>query len=426
VDLKVKPGGLSGTVDVPGSKSHTIRGLIIGSLADGDSALLRPLRSSDTESCIHVCTALGAYVDAAGDDGWQIRGTSGKPRPAAEPVDVGNSGTTLFLAMTAAALADGETEFTGDEQIRRRSAGPLLNALRSLGATAYSREGNDCAPLVVGGGLRGGSISIECPTSQYLSSLLIGCPLAQGDTTIEVPLLNEKPYVAVTLGWLDELGIGYEGADDFSRFHVPGGQHYPAFERSVPGDFSSATFFLVAAAITGSRLFLRGLDMQDTQGDKAVVAMLAEMGCDVQVEPDGITIEGPDELEGATFDLNATPDTLPAMAVAGCFAWGETQLMNVPQARVKETDRLGVMASELRKMGGTVKELADGLVIQGGGLRGAELHGYGDHRVVMALAVAGLAAEGRTTVDSAEAVSVTFPSFVELMRGAGAQMDTAD
>ncbi|MHC4592214.1 MAG: 3-phosphoshikimate 1-carboxyvinyltransferase, partial [Planctomycetota bacterium] len=288
------------------------------------------------------------------------------------------------------------------------------------------RQGNDCAPLVVGGGLRGGSVSIECPTSQYLSSLLIGCPLAQGDTTIEVPLLNEKPYVAMTLGWLNELGIDHEAADDFSRFQIPGRQHYPAFERSVPGDFSSATFFLVAAAITGSRLFLRGLDMQDTQGDKAVVAMLAEMGCDVQVEPDGITVEGPDELEGATFDLNATPDALPAMAVAGCFAWGETQLVNVPQARVKETDRLAVMASELRKMGGTVEELADGLVIQGGGLRGAELHGHGDHRVVMALAVAGLAAEGPATVDSAEAVSVTFPSFVELMRGAGAKMDTSD
>ncbi|MHC4592213.1 MAG: 3-phosphoshikimate 1-carboxyvinyltransferase, partial [Planctomycetota bacterium] len=166
MDLKVKPSGLTGTVEVPGSKSHTIRGLIIGALADGDCLLHRPLRSSDTESCIHVCRALGARVDAAGEDCWEIHGTSGKPRPAAEPVDVGNSGTTLFLAMTAAALADGETEFTGDEQTRRRSAGALLGALRSLGATAYSRQGNDCAPLVVGGGLRGGSVSIECPTSQ--------------------------------------------------------------------------------------------------------------------------------------------------------------------------------------------------------------------------------------------------------------------
>jgi len=420
--FNVQTSSLAGSVTIPGSKSHTIRGLMLGALAEGVSTLVRPLRSSDTESCAAVCRALGAQVEADSDEAWTVRGTAGRPTAARAPVDVGNSGTTLFLALTAAALADGQTEFTGDEQTRRRSAGPLLQALRRLGATAHSRAGNGCAPLVVGGGLRGGRIAIECPTSQYLSSLLIGCPLARGETIIEVPLLNERPYVAMTLGWLDALGAQYEANADYSRFKLPGGQRYGAFERAIPGDFSSATFFLVAAAVTGSRLFLRGLDMRDTQGDKAVVDMLEAMGCEVQVEADGIRIQGAAPLRGGTFDLNATPDALPAMAVAGCLAQGETRLLNVPQARAKETDRLAVMACELRKMGARVEELPDGLVLKGSRLRGAELDGHGDHRVVMALAVAGLAAEGTTTVNTAEAAAITLPTFAALMQSAGARL----
>jgi 3-phosphoshikimate 1-carboxyvinyltransferase len=420
--LQVQPGSLSGSVTIPGSKSHTIRGLIIGTLADGVGVLRRPLRASDTESCIRVCRALGAQVDAQSDEAWTVRGTAGKPRAASGPVDVGNSGTTLFLAMTAAALAEGETEFVGDEQTSRRPAGPLLSALTALGARAYSRRSNGCAPLVVGGGLRGGRVSIECPTSQYLSSLLIGCPLAERDTVIDVSLLNEKPYVGMTLGWLSELGIKYGAADDYSHFEMPGRQHYPSFERMVPADFSSATFFLTAAAVTGSRLLLGGLDMRDTQGDKAVVRMLEAMGCTVQVEPEGVRIEGPEELQGTSFDLNATPDALPSLAVAGCVAAGETRLLNVPQARAKETDRLAVMAAELRKMGAQVEELRDGLIIRQSTLHGAGLEGHGDHRVVMALAVAGLVARGVTTVDTAEAAAITFPNFVDLMRQAGAQV----
>ncbi len=422
MDLEVKPSTLSGTIEVPGSKSHAIRALVIGSLAEGRSVLHRPLRSSDTESCVRTCRALGARVVTDQEQRWEVHGTGGKPRAADGPVDVGNSGTTLFIAMTAAALADGTTEFTGDDQTRRRPAGPLLAALRALGATARSVGGNDCAPFVVGGGLRGGHVSIECPTSQYLSSLLIGCPLAEGDTTIEVPLLNERPYVEMTLGWLDQTGVTCTRNDDLSRFEIPGGQQYASFERAIPADFSSATFFLVAAAVTGSRIFLRGLDMEDTQGDKAVVGMLEEMGCEAQIEEDGIWFEGPAELHGASFDLNATPDAVAAMAVAGCVASGETRLLNVPQARAKETDRLAVMAEELRKLGGQVDELPDGLVLTGSRLRGAEVDGRSDHRVVMALAVAGLIAEGATTVRTAEAMSVTFPDFVDLMQQAGAGM----
>jgi 3-phosphoshikimate 1-carboxyvinyltransferase len=235
-------------------------------------------------------------------------------------------------------------------------------------------------------------------------------------------LLHEKPYVQMTCQWLDELGVEYECAEDLQRFAVPGGQSYEGFNRAIPGDFSSATFFLVAAAITGGELQLRGLDMEDSQGDKAVVGMLERMGCGVEITPTGLIVRGPGKLQGAEFDLNATPDALPAMAVAGAVAEGTTRLVNVPQARLKETDRLAVMARELGKMGADVVELSDGLIIEGGRLDGADLNGHSDHRVIMALSVAGLVAGGQTTVDTAEAVSITFPTFPDLMREAGVDL----
>jgi 3-phosphoshikimate 1-carboxyvinyltransferase len=424
VELTVTPNPLQGAITIPGSKSHTIRGLLLATLAGGTSVLRRPLRSSDTVSCMELCRALGAGVDDQDDACWAVTGTAGRPRPGST-IDVGNSGTTLFLGMSVAALGRGRTEFDGDEQIRRRSAAPLLAALRDLGAKAWSEADNGCAPLIVEGRLKGGVVTIECPTSQYLSSLLLGCPVAEGDSIIAVSHLNERPYVYMTLSWLDRLGIDYD-AGDLRRVVVPGAQRIRAFDRKIGGDFSSATFFLVAAGITGSQVDLKGLDMDDPQGDKAVVRMLEAMGCRVTSGDDSLVIQGPEKLSGATFDLNATPDALPAMAVAGAMAAGETRLENVPQARQKETDRIAVMARELSKMGVDINELADGLVIQGSELRGADLHGHSDHRVVMALAVAGLAAEGVTTVDTAEAVDVTFPNFVDLMRNLGAEMETAD
>lgn len=419
--ILVEKSKLSGSVRIPGSKSHTIRAVTIATLADGVSDIQRPLDSWDTQAAVTVGRALGAEIET-GDD-WVVRGVAGRPQTPDDVVDVGNSGTTLYLALSMAALGDGWTVLTGDEQVRARPAGPLLNSLAELGAEALSTRGNGCAPIAVRGPLRGGRTQIECPTSQYLSSLLVSCPLAPADTVLNVPLLNERPYVEMTLGWLDRRGIRYERNGDMSRFGIAGGQRYAAFTEAIPGDFSSATFFLCAAAITGADLTVVGLDMDDTQGDKAVVEMLRAMGARIETGPDSVRVRG-GELTGAELDLNATPDALPALAVTGCFARGETRLVNVPQARLKETDRLAVVRETLTALGADVEELQDGLIIRESRLRGAPVQGHGDHRVVMALAVAGLAAEGQTEVDTAESVQVTFPNFVELMQGIGAKITT--
>jgi len=417
--LAVEKSRLSGEVRIPASKSHTIRAVAIGSLASGTTRISNPLAASDTLAAVEVYRKLGASILTDGE--WTIEGTGGTPRVPDDVLNVGNSGTTLYIAMGTAALVKGYSVFTGDDQIRSRPAGPLLDALNDLGARAYSTRGDGRPPLLIQGPMRGGRTHLDgSKTSQYLTSLLVNCPLASGDTEILVSDPVEKPYIEMTLGWLDEQGIRYE-REGFERFRVPGGQRYKAFEKSIPGDFSSATFFLCAAAITGSALTLLGLDMNDTQGDKAVVGMLEEMGARIERLPEGIRITG-GKLRGGEFDLAATPDALPSLAVTACFAEGVTRLTNVPQARLKETDRIRVMREELGKMGGKVEELPDGLVVTGSPLRAARVNGHGDHRVVMALAVAGLACDGVTEVETAEAVSVTFPTFVELMQDIGARM----
>lgn len=408
---------------MPASKSHTIRAAAIAALADGRSTLVRPLASADTEAALRAVSALGARVQPHADS-IDIDGVGGAPVAATGAIDVANSGTTLRVMSAVAALAPGATHLTGDAQIQSRPIAPLLEALTQLGAEAGSDLGNGCAPVTITGPMRGGNCEIECHTSQYLTALLIGCPLAANDTHIDVTVLNERPYVSMTLDWLDRQGIEYSHTD-LMEFDIPGGQSYRPFERVVPADFSSATFFLCAAAVTGSEIALLGLDFDDPQGDRAVVDYLRQMGAQIDIDGLELNIRG-GPLTGGHFDLNPTPDALPAMAVTACFAEGETVLANVPQARIKETDRIAVMASELGKMGAKIEELADGLIITGSPLHGAHVEGHGDHRVVMALAVAGLAAQGETTIDTAESVAVTCPDFVELMVSLGAEMKASD
>jgi 3-phosphoshikimate 1-carboxyvinyltransferase len=417
----VHPARFSKTILVPASKSHTIRALFIALLAEGASRILNPLDSDDTASCLAVCRLFGARIaegkTSGGDKVLIVEGTSGRITRPLAPVDAGNSGTTLYFASALAALAAQDITFTGDRQLCSRPAVNLLRSLEDLGAKVHCETGS--APFTITGPLRGGKTVIECPTSQYLSALLLAAPLAASPggntfTEIDVPLLYEEPYVEMTLRWLEIQRIHME-RQGLRRFVIPGGQSYRAFEKAVPGDFSSAAFFFCAAAVSGGPVTLRGLDMGDVQGDKAVVPILKSMGCTVKTAGTNITLTG-GMLKGRDIDMNAIPDALPALAAAACFAEGKTRLFNVPQARLKETDRIAVMAQELSKMGARVRELPDGLEIEGGGgLRGCRVDGHGDHRVVMALAVAALGAADDTEIETAEAASITFPGFFDLL-----------
>ncbi len=427
--LIVKKSRLTGTVVIPASKSHTIRAVALGSLAAGQSLIRNPLSSSDTQAALAAYRALGARIDTSDSKLWKVNGTAGNISAPSEIIDVGNSGTTLRIAMGSAALASvGQTiAFTGDEQIRTRPVGPLMNCLVDLGAKCKSLNNNGKAPLKVTGKLTGGHTTIAASTSQYLSSLLLCTPLAKKDTEIDVTLLNEPGYVQMTLDWLDKQKIKYEN-QKFRKFKIKGNQSYNCFDDTICADFSSATFFLCAAALCADEVTLLGLDFSDSQPDKAVVDYLKAMGADITTESNSVTVKSA-PLKGVEIDLNQTPDALPAMAVTAAFAEGTTRLVNVPQARSKETDRIKCMAEELKKMAVAVEELPDGLIVHGSlqvtshEQRATNyLDGRSDHRIVMALSLAGLAIDGGCCIDTAEAISVTFPEYVNLMRTIGANM----
>jgi len=413
--LIAQKSDLAGTVQIPGSKSHTIRAVAIGSLAMGKSLIHMPLSSSDTLSAVKCYQSLGAKIDTSNNDIWVVQGTGGDLQSPSETIDVGNSGTTLRITAGSAALATGKNpiNMTGDEQICSRPIGPLLDSLNDLGANCSSKNNDGKAPISIGGTLTGGKTSIHAYTSQYLSSLLMACPLALGDSEIDVTLLNEPGYVQMTLDWLDKQGIDYVN-HQFGKFVIKGNQIYKGFNEAIPADFSSATFFLCAAAISGQDVTLQGLDFSDSQPDKAVVQYLIQMGAAIDISQDSVTVKA-SPLKGITIDMNHTPDALPAMAVTAIFAETPTKLINVPQARSKETDRIACIAEELGKMGIKTEELDDGLIIYPGKPSAAKLDGRSDHRIVMALSIAGMNTEGTTIIDTAEAINVTFPEYVNLM-----------
>jgi len=415
-------GELKGDVSIPASKSHTIRGVVIGALADGITKLKNPLVSEDTLASVNGCRHLGAEIDTSSNEEWVIEGTDGHICKPEEPLYLANSGTSLNLLTGVASLGDFEVILDGDSSLRTRPVQPLLDALNNLGASGVSLMNNGMPPVKIRGILKGGKTEVNGISSQFVSSLLISTPLAEKNTEIKVVNLREVPYIEMTLRWLDERGILYERKSDYTYFKVKGKQRYKAFEKAIPADWSSATFFLVAGAITNSDILLKGLDINDVQGDKMVVEYLKKMGADIRIEKEGIRVKG-GKLKGTELDINSTPDALPAMAVAGCFAEGTTKLYNVAHARIKETDRIKVMAEELSKMNARVEEIPDGLIIHHSNLKGAEVNGHYDHRVVMALSLAGLIAEGTTRITTAEAISVTFPDFVRLMEQIGADIN---
>jgi 3-phosphoshikimate 1-carboxyvinyltransferase len=418
INLKIESAKshLTGEIQIPASKSHTIRALAIAGMAEGKSVLANPLMASDTISCISGIKEFGATVKTNGD--IEITGIKGVLSPHCKKIDIGNSGTSLRILTALAALASHRVTFDGDASIRKRPMIPLLSALENLGVEINSTNGK--CPLTVSGPIKGGKTTVNGISSQFVTALLIACPLAEGDTEIIVENLHEKPYLEITLDWLKRQDIQYENKG-LDWFKVKGRQQYKAYTRAIPADFSSATFSLCAAAIAGSDVLIKGLNFSDHQGDKNVFGYIEKMGALIKHTSEGVLVSS-NKLRGIKIDMNATPDALPALAVVACFAEGKTLLYNVAQARLKECDRISAIATELRKMNARIDELEDGLVIEKSNLKGANVCGYDDHRMVMALTVAGLASEGETVVDSAESVNITYPTFIEDMKRLGANI----
>ena len=400
------------TVHIPGSKSHSIRALLIAAFSRGVSTIENILFSADTEAVMHALEKLGAKLSYENDI-LTVDSTDLAAELDSVTLDMENSGTGTYLLMGLAASLGIPVTITGDESLCSRPIKPLCDAYRTLGAEI--EDDNGFPPLTIKGPLKGGCVSIECRTSQYLSSLLLSSVLAENDTCIRTPVLMEKPYVGMTLQYLNDQKIDYTISEDLETSSVKGRQHFTPMKMHVGGDYSSACFFFALAAMHGKRVLVTGLDRYDSQGDKRVLEILEKMGCIIEWNGNELYIKGPENLKGGTFDLNDIPDSLPILSVLSTQATEKVVLSNVANARIKETDRIHAMCTELKKLGADIAELEDGIEIMPSRLKGCKVCGYNDHRIIMALSILDTVLEDKLSIDDTDKVSVTVPTFFEML-----------
>jgi 3-phosphoshikimate 1-carboxyvinyltransferase len=428
MDVVVRPSTVEGTAQAPPSKSYTHRAILAAGYADG-ATVYDPLISADTKATMRAVRAFGGTVSVV-DDGQRldITGFDGDPTTPADVVDCANSGTTMRLVTAAAALQDALTVLTGDGSLRSRPQGPLLSAIdEDLAGRAESTRGNGQAPLVVGGAIQGGSVSIPGDvSSQYITALLMAGAVTDSGIDLELETaLKSAPYVDITREVLADFGV--ETTDTAGGFHVPGTQQYRPDDGSyhVPGDFSSISYLLAAGALAAPDGLTVTAAQPSAQGDTAIVDIISEMGATVVWDrAEGTLTVSKAALDGIEVSVANTPDLLPTIATLGAVADGTTTITDCEHVRYKETDRVEAMAESLTAMGASVTESQDELRIHGAdsSLEGTTVAGRDDHRIIMALALAGLVASGTTTVTGAEHVDVSFPGFFELLGDIGADV----
>jgi 3-phosphoshikimate 1-carboxyvinyltransferase len=435
MNAAVRRSKIEGEIIAPPSKSYTHRAITIASLAE-KSEILYPLLSGDTEATINAAKCLGATVTIEREGQAKkilIEGTEGRPATPEDVINARNSGTTLRFFTAVAALCEGAAVITGDASLRKRPNVPLLNALNELGAEAFSTKGDGTAPIVVKGRLTGGETTIDASiSSQFISALLITCPLAAKDSYILAHNISSVPYVRMTTEVLEQAGVEVSssrlsGSNDYS-FNVEGGRSYDLRRFTVPGDFSSSSYLLAAAVITDSELRVKNL-FPSAQGDSRIVELLKEMGAKIKwnkeeriVEVNGTQSTG---LKGIAVNMRDNPDLVPTIAVLAAVADGTTEITNVAHLRHKETDRLRFLTEELTKMGVQITEREDGLLIEGKEkkrLKAATVYSHEDHRLAMALCIAALSAQGETVVKEVGCANISYPSFFVDMHDLGADV----
>lgn len=422
--FKVSKSTVHGSITVPASKSHTLRAILFGALGEGQTVIKNFLPSTDGHSMIQACRLLGAKIDISGDQ-LVIEGLNGKIGKVDDVINAGNSGIVLRFIAAIAALSPYTTVITGDHSIRhQRPIQTLMDGLNTLGAKVFSTKEDGYAPIVVKGPVKAGKTKVNGQDSQPVSSLLIAAAFNQGTTEVEVENAGEKPWILLTLEWFDRLGVKYEN-EDFNRYKVHGKTHYKGFIYTVPSDLSSVSFPLAAALITDSELTINNIDMNDSQGDKELIYTLIKMGAKIEIDEKNqlIKVKKGSKLNGIAADINTYIDAIVIFAVIACYAEGETRILNAAVARQKECDRIACITKELKKMGADITELADGLIIRGSPLNGAKVFSHHDHRMAMALMVAGLGAQGETLVEDIDCTSKTYPNVAQAFKSIGAKVE---
>ncbi|MDR0319067.1 MAG: 3-phosphoshikimate 1-carboxyvinyltransferase [Nitrososphaerota archaeon] len=418
---------MQGILMAPASKSYTQRMLIAAALSDGSGKVVNPLLSEDTWASFRAVKALGVQVweDV---DCWRVEGT-GELKAAGDLIDVGESGATLRFMIPVAALAFGRSTFLLSSSLARRPIVPLLSSLKTLNVEAYPEQIDGFQTIVVEGKgeLLGGKTCISGDvSSQFISGLMFACPMAKTDTEIQVTTpIESKDYVKMTQEVLTMHQIRVQISDDYSHIHIPGRQTFRQVNSSkVPGDFSSAAFLLAAAAITNSSVKINNLDYKTAQGDRAILDILKQMGTNEKIYENSIEVHGVDGLlKAVDIDAKNIPDLVPICTVLACYADGQSKIFNAQRLKFKESDRLSTIYKELTKMGASIDMDESSLTIKGPcKLEGATINSHNDHRIAMACTVAALKAKGETTIENAECIRKSYPSFYNDLASIGAEI----
>ncbi len=399
-------------VTAPPSKSVTNRALVIAALAAGESRIRDPLEAGDPDLLARALERLGIAVRRVPGT-WTVNGCGGSIPSRRAELDAGDAGTTMRFLTALVAAGNGSFRVDGSERMRRRPIGPLVEALRKLGTRVTFMMDDGFPPVQVeASGIGGGSISMAGEiSSQFLSAILMVAPLAERDVEVKIRgRLISSPYVDLTIGVMADFGVRVDRNGDES-FRVPAGQAYRAREFRIEGDFSSASYFFAAAAVTGGRVRVGNLRKDSRQGDRRFLDILGRMGCRVDHFPgeEAIAVTGA-PLRAVEADLRPIPDMAQTLGVVALFARGKTVLRGLANLHLKETDRLAAMASELGKLGALVRVGRDHLEIEPRALSGAEIQTFNDHRMAMSFAVAGLRIPG-VTIEDPGCVSKSYPNF---------------
>jgi 3-phosphoshikimate 1-carboxyvinyltransferase len=401
---------IDAVVSVPGSKSLTNRALVVAGLARGKSRLSNVLHSDDTRYMMSHLRTLGIALHAF-DDEVEIEGLGGNFQPVYASLFCGNAGTTVRFLTALCTLVPGTQVVTGDPRMQARPIRDLVDALTGLGVDIACVDG--CPPVTVrSASLPGGRVQVHANlSSQYVSALLMVAPYAQQPIILEVAgEMVSETYIALTCEVMSAFGVAVDRPDRH-HFHIPQ-QHYQGRHFAIEGDATSAGYWWALAASTASRVRVNNIQLASQQGDMELLPILERIGCTISRQ-EGVVVQGPERLQSpGVVDMNRLPDGVMTLAVLAALAEGETRIVNVANLRVKESDRLAALVTELRRIGIAAEELSDGIRIQGGQPHGADIETYADHRMAMSFAILGARVPG-IRIGTPECVSKSYPTFFE-------------
>ena len=417
---------------MPRSKTHSFRALILASLANGISYVRNPKLSGDWHEAVKAMSMYGAKIEEIDKQVFRVEGVGGDLQTPADVINVNNSGTMLFFISGVAAACPGWSVITGDESIRtlRKVSKNLFEPFQELDVGIISTKNDGMAPLIIKGKVNGGVAHMDGVGCQPVFSVLIAAAFSKKPVEVFARNPGERAYIDLLLYWFRKVGLQYENVDNkHEHYTFPGNKPPQAFDAEIPFEWSAPAYPLLAAILTpNSEITVRGMNWEDPYGDKQVISVLQDMGADITIDGNSLTART-SKLHGIEIDMNNLPDQVPTIAVAACFAKGKTVIKNAITARWKECDRIAAVCKELSKMGANVIETEDGLVIDQDGtwkLKAAHLDGYYDHRMVLALAIAGMQVEGETLISDAEMVEKSFENFIPDMIKVGANLESVE